>query len=134
MVHSMVVVRASQLAAGGYLVLAEHPWKSGKLARYAKELGIEVPGDAIVLRVPPPWAKTREYLEGASDYQLQSMLGFGEVASRTAGQPLNVRLKTIAQELRGRSYGRTPKVKAPVLPKIRAMLQGGRPQMVEMSI
>lgn len=126
----MVTLRAAELAASGYLVIASHPWKSGRLAQYARELGINVPADAVVLRIPPPWAKTRDYLNAASVYQLQAMLEFGRIAHETAGQPLNVRLKTIRERLAGRTYGRTPKPRAPALPKIErllAMRRGGAP-------
>lgn len=120
----MVVVRAGELASSGYLVLSEHPWKSGRLKEVAKKLGIEVPPDAILVKIPPPWSKARDYLLGANTNQLRAMLEFGRVASETAGQPLENRLQTIRERLGGRTYGRTPRVRAPALPKIERILAG----------
>lgn len=119
----MVVVHAAQLVASGYLVLAKHPWQSGKLAEYARRLGINVPADALLLRIPPPWAKVRDYLAAASPYQLEAMLNFGEVNAELAGRPLIERLLEVRNRLHGKTYGRTPKVRAPALPKVRMMLE-----------
>ena len=119
----MVVLRAGELAASGYLVIARHPWASGKLARAAKRLGIHVPSDAVVLRIPPPWAKTRGYLEAASEAQLRAMLEFGRVARETAGMPIEERLKRISEQLKGKSYGGKPMVRRLVLDRIREMLE-----------
>ena len=114
----MVVLRASELAASGYMVIADHPWKTGDLKRIAKKLGIVVPPDAVVLRIPPPWSEKRDYLEAASTNQLKAMLEFGKVASETAGLPLDERLITIRNKLKGKTYGRKPQVKAPRLPNV----------------
>ena len=119
----MVVVRSAELAASGYLVIAKHPWKTGELARAARELGISIPADAVLLRIPPPWSKVRDYLAAASTAQLEAMLNFGEVASKTRGKPILVRLKEIQKALKGRSYGRKPKVYTPNLPKVKKMLE-----------
>jgi len=122
----VTVVRAAALVASGYLVKARHPWRSGKLARYARELGIVIPSDALLLRIPPPWSKVRDYLAAASDYQLQAMLAFGEVAHETAGQPLDARIRTIVSRLKGKTYGRKPKISAPNLEKVKRMLEARR--------
>lgn len=118
----MAVVHAAQLAASGYIVIARHPWLSGRLAEAARQLGIAIPSDALLLRIPPPWAKTRGYLSNASLGQLRAMSEFGKVAAETAGRPVAERLVTIRERLAGKTYGRMPKYKAPRLPAVNAEL------------
>ena len=119
----MVTLRASELAASGYFVIARHPWLSGKLAEYAKALGKVYPKDAVLLRIPPPWSVMRDYLDGASEAQLRAMLEFGRVAQETAGQPLIRRLTTIKERLSGREYpGKREKPKITALQLIEQKL------------
>lgn len=127
-----MIISSSELVASGYLVKAKLPWKSGALRYVAKVLGKTYPADAMLVRNPPPWSKVRGWIYAMSEYQLQATLNFGELNSKLAeeyknlpkGERLAKRLLDVGAQLKGRSYGRTPKPKAPALPKIRSLISG----------
>ena len=80
------------------LVLATNPWLSGKLAKAAKEVGVNVK-KFWYFRNPPPWSRYREYKRGASERQLQIWTEFAEVAHATAGMPVAERIRRIRERL-----------------------------------
>lgn len=80
------------------LVLATNPWLSGKLAKAAKEAGVNV-RKFWYFRNPPPWSRYREYLAAMSPAQREVIERFRAVAKETAGMPIAERIRIIRERL-----------------------------------
>ena len=80
------------------LVIAMNPWLSGKLAKAAREAGVNV-RKFWYFRNPPPWSRYREYKRGASDRQLAIWEEFARVSSANRGKPVAERIRAIREAL-----------------------------------
>jgi len=89
------------------LVLARNPWLSGQLAKAAREVGVNIK-KMFYFRNPPPWAKEREYLKGASEAQLKVWETFGSISASTYGKPIDERIKIIREQMSGKRFTSRP--------------------------
>jgi len=89
---------------GKTLILKKNPWYSERLLKLLATLGKKPRKPETIIATPPPWFMNPSAMP-AGVYERARL--FSEVSSRTAGRPIEERLKTIQKELR---TGRKPRV------------------------
>jgi len=115
----------AKLLESKVFVKATNPWTHPRLRKILEALG-KAPKTDVIIRLAPPWAKSRLYLKGASEAQLERWEFAATKFKETAGLKAEERIPRLHKEL---ATGRRPRKARPardIRPAIRAELEARR--------